>query len=131
MKKILVLVQNYPNNEGGVALMYVHVRNKYYIQHNIDVTVLNFSSQDDYIIENIKVITEDTYKNENKKYDAVVSHAANIKNHYRFLKKYENRFKHMIFFFHGHEVVKINEVYPKPYYYMKKDNWIRVQAQNC
>jgi len=36
MKKILVLVQDYPNNNGGVALMYVHVRNKYYIQHNID-----------------------------------------------------------------------------------------------
>ena len=53
MKNILVLVQNYPNNEGGVALMYVHVRNKYYIQHNIDVTVLNFSSHNDYIIENI------------------------------------------------------------------------------
>ena len=47
MKKILVLVQDYPNNNGGVALMYVHVRNKYYIQHNIDVTVLNFSSVDD------------------------------------------------------------------------------------
>lgn len=131
MKKILVLVQNYPNNIGGVALMYVHVRNKYYIQHNIDVTVLSFSSNDDYIIDNIKVITEDTYKKDNKKYDVVVSHAANIKNHYRFLKKYENRFERMIFFFHGHEVVKINEVYPKPYDYMKKDGWIRIQAQNC
>lgn len=131
MKKILVLVQNYPNNNGGVALMYVHVRNKYYIQHNIDVTVLNFSSYDDYIIDNIKVITEDTYKKNSKEYDVVVSHAANIKNHYRFLKKYENRFAHMIFFFHGHEVVKINEVYPKPYDYMKKDGWIRIQAQNC
>ncbi|MFR6582999.1 MAG: hypothetical protein ACLURP_14015 [Ruminococcus sp.] len=67
MKKILVLVQNYPDNDGGVALMYVHVRNKYYIQHDIDVTVLNFSSHDDYNIDNIKVITEDTYKKENKK----------------------------------------------------------------
>ena len=62
MKKILVLVQDYPNNNGGVALMYVHVRNKYYIQHNIDVTVLNFSSVDDYVIDNIRVITENTYK---------------------------------------------------------------------
>lgn len=131
MKKILVLVQNYPNNDGGVALMYVHVRNKYYIQHGIDVTVLNFSSSNDYIIDNIKVITEDTYKRENTKYDVVVSHAANIKNHYRFLKKYDNRFEHMIFFFHGHEVVMINEVYPKPYDYMKRDSWFRVQVQNC
>ena len=120
MKKILVLVQNYPNNDDGVALMYVHVRNKYYIQHDIDVTVLNFSSHDDYVIDNIKVITEDTYKKENKKYDVVVCHAANIKNHYRFLRKYDNRFEHMIFFFHGHEVLMTNEVYPKPYDYMKK-----------
>lgn len=111
MKKILVLVQDYPNNNGGVALMYVHVRNKYYIQHNIDVTVLNFSSVDDYVIDNIRVITENTYKEKNIKYDLVVSHAANIKNHYRFLKKYDNRFEHMIFFFHGHEVVMLNEVY--------------------
>ena len=131
MKKFLVLVQNYPDNDGGVALMYVHVRNKYYIQHDIDVTVLNFSSHDDYNIDNIKVITEDTYKKENKKYDVVVSHAANIKNHYRFLKKYDDRFEHMIFFFHGHEVVMINDVYPKPYDYMKKDSWFRVQMQNC
>lgn len=131
MKKILVLVQDYPNNNGGVALMYVHVRNKYYIQHDIDVTVLNFSSSYDYIIDNIRVITENTYKKENIKYDMLVSHAANIKNHYRFLKKYDDRFEHMMFFFHGHEVVMVNEVYPKPYDYMKKDNWVRVKAQNC
>lgn len=131
MRKILVLVQNYPNNDGGVALMYVHVRNKYYIQHDIDVTVLNFSASDDYVIDNIRVITEDTYKRENNKYDVLVSHAANIRNHYRFLKKYDDRFEHMIFFFHGHEVVMINEVYPKPYDYMKKDSWIRIQMQNC
>ena len=60
MKNILVLVQDYPNNSGGVVLMYVHVRNKYYIQHDIDVTVLNFSSSDDYIIDNIKVIEKYT-----------------------------------------------------------------------
>ena len=131
MKKVLVLVQDYPNNNGGVALMYVHVRNKYYIQHDIDVTVLNFSSLDNYVIEKIRVITEDTYKNENVKYDVVISHAANIKNHYRFLKKYEARFENMIFFFHGHEVVMVNEVYPKPYDYMKEDNWISIKVQNC
>ena len=74
MKKILVLVQNYPDNDGGVALMYAHVRNKYYIQHDIDVTVLNFSSHDDYNIDNIKVITEDTYKKENKKYSCISDH---------------------------------------------------------
>lgn len=131
VKKILVLVQNYPNNDGGVALMYVHVRNKYYIQHDIDVTVLNFSATNDYLIDSIKVVTEDTYKKEDKKYDIAVSHAANIKNHYRFLKKYAYKFEKMIFFFHGHEVLMKNEAYPEPYDYMKKNNCFRYMLQNC
>lgn len=131
MKKILVLVQNYPNLDGGVSLMYVHVRNKYYLQHDIDVTVLNFSAKHDYEIDKIKVITEDSYQNAGNQYDIVVSHAANVKNHYRFLKKYASRFERMIFFFHGHEVLKINEVYPEPYDYVKKSGWLRKTIQNC
>ena len=130
MKKILVLVQDYPNNRGEVSLMYVHVRNKYYIQHGIDVTVLSFSTKTKYVIDNIPVISEEYYKIENTKYDVVVSHASNIRNHYRFLKKYGDKFERMIFFFHGHEVVMINEVYPKPYDYMKRENWLRVRIQN-
>ena len=65
MKKILVLVENYPDNKGGVSLMYVHVRNKYYIQHGIDVTVLSFATKTDYVIDNIRVITEATYLKKN------------------------------------------------------------------
>lgn len=130
MKNILVLVQNYPDNNGGVALMYVHVRNKYYSQHNINVTVLNFSSEENYVIDGINVITEKTYIQQQKKYDIVVSHAANIRNHYRFLVKNAKDFSRMIFFFHGHEVLKINKVYPKPYDYMKKNSFIKMFAQN-
>lgn len=130
MKNILVLVQNYPNNNGGVALMYVHVRNKYYSQHNINVTVLNFSSEENYVIDGINVITEKTYIQQQKKYDIVVSHAANIRNHYRFLVKNAKDFSRMIFFFHGHEVLKINKVYPKPYDYMKKNSFIKMYAQD-
>lgn len=130
MKNILVLVQDYPDNSGSVALMYVHVRNKYYAKHNINVTVLNFTATGNYIIDGIKVITEKTYKKENRNYDVVVSHAANIKNHYRFLKKYDKFFQKMIFFFHGHEILLINEVYPQPFEYMKKDGWGRKISQN-
>lgn len=129
MRKILVLVADYPNIDGGVALMYVHVRNKYYIQHDIDVTVLNFSADKEYIIDDIPVITLRDYEEQSKHYDVLVLHASNIRNHYRFLKKYEDRFPHMIFFFHGHECVKINEVYPEPYPYMKKGK-LRFFAQN-
>jgi hypothetical protein len=37
------------------------------------------------------------------------------------LKKHADSFERMFFFFHGHEVLMINEVYPKPYDYMIKD----------
>ena len=131
MKKILVLVVDYPNNMGGVALMYVHVRNKYYMQHGIDVTVLNFSSHEDYIIDGIPVITLKTYENSPDQYEILVLHAANIRNHYRFLRKFEKKFAHLIFFFHGHEVMKINKAYPKPYNYTKKDSVLNRIIQNC
>ena len=130
MKKILVLVADYPNTDGGVALMFVHVRNKYYIQHGIDVTVLNFASKADYEIDGINVITLKTYENSNGKYDIAVSHAANLRNHYKFLKKYDYRFNRLIFFFHGHEILMINEVYPKPYNYVKKNGKVRILLQN-
>lgn len=55
-EKILVLVQNYPDNDGGVALIYVHVRNKYYIQHDIDVTVLNFRHMTIIILTILKLL---------------------------------------------------------------------------
>lgn len=130
MKKILVLVADYPNNEGGVALMYVHVRNKYYIQHQIDVTVLNFAARADYEIDGVKVIIEKTFRERKEKYNVLVLHAANIRNHYFFLKKYEKQFPHIIFFFHGHEVLKLNETYPKPYSYMKSSGYLRMKAQD-
>lgn len=128
-KKILVLVANYPTN-SGVSLMYVHVRNKYYLRHGIDVTVLNFKTEENYEIDGIKVISLKNYENSKEQYDTLVSHAANLRNHYKFLKKYEKKFAHLVFFFHGHEVVKLNEVYPKPYDYVKQDNCIRHFMQN-
>lgn len=130
MKKVLVLVADYPNNNGGGALMFAHVRNKYYIQHDIDVTVLNFASKENYSIDRINVITLEFYRNSDQQYDILISHAANIRNHYRFLKKYGNRFERMMFFFHGHEVLKINEVYPEPYDYMKNGGLIKKSFQN-
>ena len=70
-------------------------------------------------MDGIKVISLKSYKNDNTKYDVLVLHAANIRNHYKFLKKYGQKFSRLLFFFHGHEVLKINEVYPKPYDYVR------------
>lgn len=120
--KLLVLVADYPKPDDYISMMFVHVRNQYYVKHNIDVTVLNFKANENYIVDNIPVITLQEYlrNRTEKKYDILVCHAPNIRNHYRFLKKNERYFPKIVFFFHGHEVLKINSVYPKPYPYKKK-----------
>lgn len=129
--RILVACADYPNLRGGKALNYVHVRNKEYIQHGISVTVLNFSCVNDYEIDNIPVISLSTYKQSTDRYDILVSHAPNVRNHYLFLKKYQEKFSKLVFFFHGHEVVRINEVYPPSYDFLKqKHGFIRKYAQN-
>src|SRR5690606_4654686 len=63
-------------------------------------------------------------------YDILICHAPNIRNHYRFLKKYEKEFPKMLFFFHGHEILRINEVYPEPYLYMKKSSIVMRVVQD-
>lgn len=116
--KLLVAVVDYPDNNGKVSLMYVHTRNVFYAKEGIDVTVLNFSTKVDYVFDGINVISLESFKNSNNHYDILLCHAANIRNHFRFLKKHEKEFKKIIFFYHGHEVLKINKVYSKPYDYV-------------
>ena len=120
-KKVLVLVADYPNNDGGVSLMYVHTRNIYYSHSGIDVTVLNFKAKEGYIYDGIRVISLKEYIQEKENYDILIVHAANIRNHYLFLKKYGDKFAHFIFFFHGHEVLKITKVYSQPYAYVHQN----------
>ncbi len=122
--KLLVLATDYPRLDGTHKLMYIHVRDLYYAQHGMDVTVLNFASKTDYVMDRLRVITLATYQKENISYDILVSHAPNLRNHYRFLKKYEKKFPHIVFFFHGHEVMKRNETYPT-YKYMEKHEQLK------
>ncbi|WP_440960668.1 glycosyltransferase [Paenibacillus nitricinens] len=129
--KLLVLVQDYPKLDGSVTLMYVHTRNLYYLQKNIDVTVLSFSAIENYIIDNIPVITlEDYKKNSLEKYDLLVCHAPNVKNHYKFLRMFERKFDSILFFYHGHEVIRINAIYPNPYPYQKKTIFLKKTIQD-
>ena len=99
--------------------MYVHTRNMHYVKNDIDVTVLNFSAQEEYIKDGIRVISEEIYENENIDYDILILHAANLRNHYKFLKKFGKKFPKYLFFYHGHEVMKINTDYCKPYDFAK------------
>lgn len=120
--KILVLVEDYPSKISKI-LTYVHVRNQYYQKKEIQVTVLNFRAKENYIIDGINVITLNEYKKNQDRYKdfLLVAHAPNLKHHYIFLKKNQKKFKKIVFFFHGHEVLKINKVYSKPYKYVKQN----------
>ena len=131
--KILVLASVYPMADGIVRPMYVHMRNNYYKEHGIEVVVLNFGINEDYSIDGIKVISLSTFeKNKNNySFNLLVSHAANIRNHYRFIKKYESFFPKLAFVFHGHEVLRASTVYPKPFAWKKKSSLIRIWLQDC
>lgn len=118
--RVLVAATAYPDLTGSLKCMYIHTRDIYYKSQEIDVTVLNFSASESYVIDGIPVICLNFYETYDGQYDVLICHAANLRNHYKFLKKYESRFRKIIFFFHGHEVLHINKVYPKPYRYMKE-----------
>lgn len=119
--KILILAEDYTKPNNLVSLHYIHSRNVLYLENGIDVSVLSFRTDYDYEIDGIKVYKYETYEKKLKeiKYDVLVCHAPNLKNHLRFLIKYSNSFNNIVFFFHGHEVLKTSKVYPKPYSYIK------------
>lgn len=121
--KLLVAVENYPKEsiEGAVSHQFVHVRNKYYRSVGFDVEVLNFSTDEDYRFEGIKVIAPHSFKTLEDTYDLLLCHQPNLKHHLPFCVRHGNRFKSMVFFFHGHEVLKISKSYPKPYPYIKRN----------
>lgn len=121
--KILVLITDYPRPNGTHAYMFAHVRNRYYQGHGQNVTVINFACDYDYVVDGIRVITLQTYEKEAIRYDMAIAHAPNLRNHYRFLKKHESSFAHLLFFFHGQEVLYLNKSYPKPYPFIKKKFW--------
>lgn len=117
--KILCLVEDYPSCTNQYPMAFVHARNLVYVENSIDVEVLSFSSKKAYIYEEIKVITEQEAEKHMEKYDIIISHAVNLKNHVRFLLKNIFDVKKIMFFFHGHEIMAINKEYPKPFEFMK------------
>ena len=117
--RLLVLSTDYPNNKGGLALAYVRTRNVYYLGQGAKVDVINFSTDVEYTIDDISVHTKEWFSTEKaSSYDLLICHAPNLRNHYKFLLKYGNLFQKKVFFFHGHEVLKINKVYSKPYSFL-------------
>lgn len=97
--KILCLVEDYPSCTNQYPMAFVHARNLVYVENSIDVEVLSFSSKKAYIYEEIKVITEQEAEKHMEKYDIIISHAVNLKNHVRFLLKNIFDVKKIMFFF--------------------------------
>lgn len=118
--KVLVATAAYPTNDGKRPQYFVHSRNLYYQKNGIDVTVLNFAIEEEYSIDGIRVVGLKHFDPLKEKYDLLICHAANLRNHYVFLKKYDSFFAKIVFVFHGHEILHINKYYPKPYDYVKK-----------
>lgn len=109
--KILVLAQDYPSQDKPYAMSYVHSRNIEYLRSGHEVLVINFSTPNEYNYEKIKVFP---FKPELlEQAEIILSHAPNIRNHFKCLKKIKN--KRICFFFHGHEVLKQYGDYPAPY----------------
>lgn len=130
--KILVLAADYPNPNGGKNLYYIHSRNQYYVSKGLEVSVLNFAARHEYIIDRVQVYTLKSYANKlrNEKFDVLVCHAPNIRNHLLFLCKYGGSFPRIVFIFHGHEVLYCSKVYSKPFSYHRKLAAKRL-VQNC
>lgn len=129
--KILVLAENYSTLDGIVSLHYIHSRNKCYVEEGVDVSVISFRSEYDYEIDGVKVYTIKSYKEKlfSDKFNILLLHAPNLKHHLRFLKKYENNFNNIIFYFHGHEVLRTSKIYPNPYSFTKKQPFIKRSAR--
>jgi glycosyltransferase involved in cell wall biosynthesis len=127
--KILVAVSSYSLPGEKNSHFFVQVRNMYYKEcgRGIEIDVLNFSTKENYVVGGIPVYSLDTYKREltHKKYDLLVSHQPNIRNHYLFFLKYEKNFQKLVFVFHGHEVLNVNKVYSPPYTYSKQSSFLK------
>lgn len=129
--KILVAVSKYVEPGRKSSHFFVEARNLYYKKCGVDVHVLNFSAKNDYVIDDIPVYCLESYARQcnTNRFDLLVIHQSNLRNHYLFLRKYEHFFPKIVFFFHGHEVLRTSKVYSKPYGYVKNDAWYMKIAQ--
>lgn len=120
--RILVLATSYPQPDGHFPLQYIHSRNQLYVKQGIDVSVISFDAEVDYELEGVQVYTLSTYEKtiKHESFDLLISHAPNLRNHYKFINKYGHLHDEIVFFFHGHEVLNTSKVYPKPYNYARK-----------
>lgn len=129
MNNILILSENYPSSKNLYAMAFVHSRNIEYLKQGMRVTVLNFSTHEAYEFEGITVVPAQSIKNLSE-FDSVVSHAPNIRNHLRYLKRHIKDIKKLTFIFHGHEILILSKYYPTPYAWEQQTSLFKNLFQN-
>ena len=130
--KLLVLAEKYSTIDK-VSQGFIHTRNCEYKKNDIELDVISFCHKEGkYNLDGIDVYSQTEFCRVNsvEDYDIVVSHAPNIKHHCQFINKNYSKIKKLIFFFHGHEVLYCNEIYPMPYDYVKKENKLKDTIRN-
>jgi glycosyltransferase involved in cell wall biosynthesis len=121
--KFLILAENYPDISGGYRQQYIHNRLISYNSQGISSDVISFDCVNRYYIDGIKVYPSRMGRElmEKNKYDAVISHAPNLRNHIRFLLLNFKLLPSKVFFiFHGHEILIKSDYYPEPYKFQKR-----------
>ncbi len=123
---ILVMCTGYPSKQNPYNCTWAHIRNRYYLSHGWSVEVLVVGSNEEYYIDNVKVIRhkDALHRLRNEVYDVVVSHSPNMRAHVPLLKRHFSG--PIVFFMHGSESMSINNDYPKPYSFAKESIWKRI-----
>ena len=114
--KILTVSQAYPNEKALYSMAFVHSRDLLYKKAGHEVEVLSFAARENYNWSGIQVWTEASVtKDRLKRYDAVVFHAPNLRNHLRFLRKNKDLIARPFFIIHMTEWISRAVYHPKPY----------------
>jgi glycosyltransferase involved in cell wall biosynthesis len=101
--------------------MYVHTRNRYLRKYFSDIEVMSFSSRRDYLIDDIPVGSVKLVKIiKDIKESRFIFHAPNIRQHFFYVALLHLLKKDIFLYAHGHEFLRINSYYPKPYFYHRK-----------
>ncbi len=102
--KILILAENYPHPSHPETQAFIHTRNIFYQSKGLDFSVISFRANEAYEIDGIKVFPPSIISAINS-VDLCISHAPNIRNHIRFLKKHLRKIHKILFVFHGYEAL--------------------------
>ena len=126
MSPIWILAQTYPSPDQQYQQSYIHTRLLFYKSQGLECAVLSFSARVSYEYEGISIFSLGDFEALSiQKIDLLISHAPNMRNHIRFMVRYQKQIQEMIWFIHGHEVLIKHHYYPKPYAFQSQSHLIR------